>query len=779
MNKKDLQKRSNVRSVTIEEYRHVRGISFAKQVRPVLQSPVDPTIGRAPGWESENMYLIWQMLGRVRKSTKKQKSVSEYKEQIPQEDDSRNRLLQEERQRNLQREYELEQKYQTELDRQEQAKLQQQHLLKSQLEGETQRLAQERKAMEDYVNRQEQDWQAKLEELMKQLEKEAQERARLEAENRQLRAQLRARGEDAQRDTRRMGEMEGMIAKLEGEVQQREAEIGRLKKEWENEKAKGREMQERVSLGILSETETTEKLKEKEEELAKIIELNTRMADDFDKTQEELEHTQLELAKATKHGEDLLELLESEKKKVDKLRLKWEESLEQVKSKEAELDELEREKQKTERDLENKESELMMLKRDLDNTIVNLENSSQDRKQLDMLRAELEKMQSKNSQLEENLLVERRDRDDLLQKSSKEGGKMNQEISRLKSEMKREQSRHSAEVDKLKGLLTEREDDQSRLKERVAKDQEELRKLKGILEGVQLEMGSFQDACSEQNALVASLRRANQQLTEKNKELEKEVDKGAKDKQRLEGSVSYKEKELKSAKQSKNKLKEQISKMLIEKVLLAVEMKRLNFENKDRRSKENILKIQLESKEQEVKQMRHKKPDETGRQSPKKKLKEADKSQSNPEMLKKIDKLNECMQQLEERIISKLKDISYIDSKHNSSQQAGSIRETSPFISQKMNKKFSLIQDNQSKLSYRTSAHNKRLSDHRQCKCPNYLGKEDDTVLNWVKGCPQYVLAQNSVRCVHCHGPKSRLLTHMTPTNGPCLRCKCFGGRTD
>ena len=53
MRKQENRKRGNVRSVSIEEYKHLRGIDFGKQIRNLIPSSIDSTISRIPGWESK------------------------------------------------------------------------------------------------------------------------------------------------------------------------------------------------------------------------------------------------------------------------------------------------------------------------------------------------------------------------------------------------------------------------------------------------------------------------------------------------------------------------------------------------------------------------------------------------------------------------------------------------------------------------------------------------------------------------------------------------------
>ena len=80
MNQRESRKRTNVRSVTLEEYKQVRGIMFGRASKKVQPSPLDSTLGRVPAWGSENLSLIWKYVEDKKPDENVQETAEEVQE---------------------------------------------------------------------------------------------------------------------------------------------------------------------------------------------------------------------------------------------------------------------------------------------------------------------------------------------------------------------------------------------------------------------------------------------------------------------------------------------------------------------------------------------------------------------------------------------------------------------------------------------------------------------------------------------------------------------------
>ena len=139
------------------------------------------------------------------------------------------------------------------------------------------------------------------------------------------------------------------------------------------------------------------------------------------------------------------------------------------------------------------------------------------------------------------------------------------------------------------------------------------------------------------------------------------------------------------------------------------------------------------------------------------------KKKPEPDVLKKIDRLNECMQQMEERIISKFRDLSPIVSKNESEERRSSIRENSPFLSSKMSRKcFQTQKTNESKFPVWEG------EDWRGRKVQNCR----DSPVNWLGGCRQIMMTLGKTECVNYKANHNQYGGCRTPSNGHCLRCR-------
>jgi len=455
-----------------------------------------------------------------------------------------------------------------------------------------------------------------------------------------------------------------------------------------------------------------------------------------------------------------------------KLKEKLGKYLEELKMKDQELEEMEKEKQETKRDLGDKQSELMMLKRDFEKSMRTKKDIEEKEKQIKELIDELNNMKEEKSQLEENLISERQDLTNFQKKKLEYENELNQEIENLKNKIEKERKNHDDALSKMREIVDMGENEKSELKEKVKREQKELKQLKEILQGLKNEMGSFQDVCTERNDLISKMKTKEKELLEENDQLAQdlkiEMTENKKINDQMSGQAEYIEELLKINNQFKNKNLA----ILLQKFLLSVEIKRLYTQAKNYKAREKSLEIQLDKTKQELAML--KSQVEPQMQKIEKHLKEhiEKKSEMNPDMLKKMDMLNECMQQLEERIISKLRDISPMMSKNNSLEQATSIRENSPFLPKKISKKHAFPHINDFEYDYQKMKRH-CCSEHRDCKGCSF-NNTCRGVQQWANGCSQVMLTLGNSGCASCQMGENKMMTCYTPNKNHCQQCKNF-----
>jgi chromosome segregation ATPase len=326
----------------------------------------------------------------------------------------------------------------------------------------------------------------------------------------------------------------------------------------------------------------------------------------------------------------------------------------------------------------------------------------------------------------------------------------------------------------MRELIEIGEDEKSSLRDRVKQEQKELKQLKEILQELKNEMGSFQNVCSEKNDLISKLKKKEKELLNENDQLTHDLKNELNENKKVNDQMAQQADYIEELQKLNNMLKNKNLAIMLKKFLLSVEINRLSTQNEDYKARMKILEIQLENTKQELDNLENKIEPEMLKINKELKKQSEKKPEMNPDMLKKIDKLNECMQQLEERIISKLRDISPIMSRNNSLDHATSIRETSPFLPKKISKKmaFPLINefecDHQKHRMVRHCRNDQRECQGYKCnsRCPG--------MSKWINGCSQVMLTLGSSDCATCQINENNCTGFKTPHSGNCQKCNFF-----
>ena len=147
--------------------------------------------------------------------------------------------------------------------------------------------------------------------------------------------------------------------------------------------------------------------------------------------------------------------------------------------------------------------------------------------------------------------------------------------------------------------------------------------------------------------------------------------------------------------------------------------------------------------------------------------------ESDPEIIKKIDILNGCMKQLEEKIISKLRDISPIDSKNKSLKKQLSNQEILLNNFGNISKKLNNSQPNKD-INFQNESQKFTNQDCNQngCNNQNFQKNFNDSNLNWLTGNKPIMLTLGDNQCMNFQDSQNQYRSCFSQNSRGCFKCK-------
>lgn len=716
MNQRESRKRTNVRSVTLEEYKQVRGIMFGRASKKVQPSPLDSTLGRVPAWGSENLSLIWKYV----EDKKPDENVQETAEEV-----------QEPEEVYIQREPEVAVQYE-EVSEPEERVVEQWEEPRG-VEMEKVLAEMERMQMELEMERKRADglelMNKDMERMRIEFEMERKRADELELMNKEMdrmRMELRLERKRADELELRKKEMERMQRELEMErkraddleLRNKGLEESQMHKEGERER-EDEDLREQIKKGSIGYANLEESLKAKQKEFEDVVALNAQMADKFDQFEDDMENANLLLAQEREKNEKLQKENQKLHDEIDKIRKTLSDYLDQLDLKAKELEAVREESNLTQRGLAEKESELMMVKRDLEELAECLAMAQAESGKLQKLQDQLKDLTTQKSQLEEDLVSERQGYEDFQKQGEQRQRNLEGELSRLRKQVEEEEDAHG--------------DTRSRLEEAEAR-------VRGLETELNLHSGRAE--------LMGQMERQQKEILQEKNRLLADLEKEREIKDKLMEQTSQNNLELSKLTSAKM---EHAQSLLLQKFFLGLEVRRLTHEVAKMRSREKSLEIQLEDAKQESHNFSKKILELTDQRKEKDKKEEKPLNpEENPAVLQKINELNECMLKLEDRIVSKLRNISPMVNKN---EQKKNIRECSPFAFSKASKKA---------VGLRKS----------MCYYEEFPDNQDSQNYEWVGNCPKVLFAMGGHSCVNCQSSNKVFYNCTHGNNGTSLKGK-------